>query len=149
MPRADTEHDTVTATRPPGANCVTSTTADGDVHVSGSVSIAATTCRAAASAAAGERSWAAACAADSAAVRTCARASTCRDRNTTSNARPIATGATRTRPSASAAPRSWRADDDALHGVHPSSGTTAVTETSADVPRMIPGAAPVTVTVTS
>ena len=42
-----------------------------------------------------------------------------------------------------------RDDGQRAHGVHPSSGTTAVTETSADVPRMIPGAAPDTVTVTS
>ena len=56
MPRADTEHDTVTATRPPDPNRVTSTWAEGEAHVSGSVSIAPTTCWAAVIAAAGERS---------------------------------------------------------------------------------------------
>ena len=59
-------------------------------------------------AAGADRSCAAACAADSAALCTVARASTPRPRNTITTASPIAAGANRARPSASDEPRSSR-----------------------------------------
>ena len=149
MPRADTEHDTVTATRPPDPNRVTSTWAEGEAHVSGSVSIAPTTCWAAVIGGRGRAFLSGSLRGrlgggaylrprvDLARQEHDEQCQTDRDRRDEDEAE-------RFRCTSIVSRRRY-----APHGVQPSSGTAATTETSVEVPRMIPGAAPDTVTVTS